>query len=157
MATDIRWPLGMQSILTTGKARNQLARFQMSDPRSGPPYRKRLSSDVPVIWDVTFRFTGDDAIIFWSWYENGTDYGRKNFILPIRTEYGIVDHEVMFLPDSLLPVSQEANVFTYTAKILARKLIIPDEFPPDIWVDPDAWKNRDIIDPAINWQWPKVS
>lgn len=156
MTTTIKWPLGLQTILKSGKARNQPARFQVSDPRSGPPYRKRLSSDVPVIWDVSFKFKGDDATIFWNWFENAIDYGRSNFILPIATEYGLVEHEVMFLPDSLLPVSEEADVFTYSAQILARKLVIPDEFPPDIWVDPDAWKMRGLLDIAINIHWPKA-
>lgn len=155
MATTIKWPLGLQSILKSGKARNQLAAFQMSDPRSGPPYRKKLSSDVPVIWDVTFKFKGDDATIFWSWFENAIDKGRANFILPIQTEFGIVDHDVMFLDESLLPVSEESDVFTYTAQVLARKLVIPPEFPPDIWVDPDIYKDRSILDPAVNWYWPK--
>lgn len=155
MATTIKWPLGLQSILKSGKARNQLAAFQMSDPRSGPPYRKKLSSDVPVIWDVTFKFKGDDATIFWSWFENAIDKGRANFILPIQTEFGLVDHEVMFLDESLLPVSEESDVFTYTAQVLARKLVIPPEFPPDIWVDPDIYKDRSILDPAVNWFWPK--
>lgn len=155
MATTIKWPLGLQSILKSGKARNQLAAFQMSDPRSGPPYRKKLSSDVPVIWDVTFKFKGDDATIFWSWFENAIDKGRANFILPIQTEFGLVDHDVMFLDESLLPVSEESDVFTYTAQVLARKLVIPPEFPPDIWVDPDIYKDRSILDPAVNWYWPK--
>jgi hypothetical protein len=155
MATDIKWPLGLQTILKSGKARNQLAAFQMADPRSGPPYRKRLSDDVPVIWDVTFKFKGDDATIFWSWFENAIDRGRKNFILPIRTEFELVDHEVMFLPDTLLPVSEESDVFTYSAQVLARKLIIPDWYPDDIWVEPGIFKDRNILDPAVNWYWPK--
>lgn len=127
----------------------------MSDPRSGPPYRKKLSSDVPVIWDVTFKFKGDDATIFWSWFENAIDKGRANFILPIQTEFGLVDHDVMFLDESLLPVSEESDVFTYTAQVLARKLVIPPEFPPDVWVNPDIYKDRSILDPAVNWYWPK--
>ncbi|EBG0542799.1 hypothetical protein OUL81_000481 [Salmonella enterica] len=154
MATDIKWPLGLHTIQKSSKARNQLATFQLADPRSGPPYRKRLSDDVPVIWDVSFIFGGDDATIFWSWFENAIDRGRTNFILPIATEFGTVDHEVMFLPDSLLPVSEAGPVFTYTAQILARKLVIPDEYPDDIWVDPDIWKYRSILDPAVNWYWP---
>ncbi|ECE3714687.1 hypothetical protein DAD08_18450 [Salmonella enterica] len=154
MATDIKWPLGLHTIQKSSKARNQLATFQLADPRSGPPYRKRLSDDVPVIWDVSFIFGGDDATIFWSWFENAIDRGRTNFILPIATEFGAVDHEVMFLPDSLLPVSEAGSVFTYTAQILARKLVIPDEYPDDIWVDPDIWKYRSILDPAVNWYWP---
>lgn len=155
MVTMLKWPLGLQTIIKSGKSRNQPSAFLMADPRSGPPYRKRLSSDIPVIWDVTFKFQGDNAIIFWSWFETGIDRGRKNFILPIRTEFGLVDHEVAFLPDTLLPVSEEGNVFTYTAQIIARKLIIPPEFPPDIWAEPDIWKEREIIDPAVNWYWPK--
>lgn len=155
MATTLKWPLGLRTILKNGKARNQPAPFLMADPRSGPPYRKRLSNDVPVIWDVTFRFQGDETIIFWSWFENGTDRGRKNFIMPIRTEYGMVEHEVTFLPDSLLPVSEDSSVFTYTAQILARKLVIPPEYPGDIWQEPGIWKDRAILDPAVNWYWPK--
>lgn len=155
MATDIKWPLGLHTIQKAGKARNQLPAFAMSDPRSGPPYRKRLSDDVPVIWNVSFVFTGDDVTIFWSWFENGIDKGRKNFILPIATEFGLVDHEVMFLPDSLLSTSESGPAFTYTAQILARQLIIPEQYPDDIWVEPEIFKDRSILDPAVNWYWPK--
>lgn len=131
MATDIRWPENLRGILTEGKSRRQGAIFSMSDPKVAPPYKKIRSTDVPVFWDITLRFHSADAAAFRKWFENDISYGRRWFTMPVKTEFGLIDHDVVFMPDSLLVASREAEVFTYTATIMARKLIIPRKFTPD--------------------------
>lgn len=130
----IPYPTGLPSPLAT-KTRSQSARYAMLSPRRGPAYAQKTGSDVPTQWQVTFRFTEGQAQSFWLWFNsaNYLDGGVVKFNLPLRTEFGIVTHECQFVPDSLLPASSEGNVWTYTAEITARKLVIPQE-----WIDAES-------------------
>lgn len=126
MAT-IDYPATLPSPLAT-KTRSQPARYSMLDPRRGPSYSQKTGTDVSTQWSLTFRFTEHHAQIFWLWYETVIDGGVAKFNLPLRTEFGIVTHECQFVPDSLLPASNDARVWTYTATITARKLVIPQSY-----------------------------
>ncbi len=125
----ITYPTGLPSPLAT-KSRSQAASFSMLDPRRGPSYTQKTGNDVPTQWDLTFRFDYRQAQRFWLWFEMESylDKGANEFELPLRTEFGIVTHTCRFLPDSLVPASSDANVWTYTATITARKLVIPQEY-----------------------------
>lgn len=125
----IPYPTGLPSPLAT-KTRSQSASFSMLDPRRGPSYTQKTGNDVPTQWDLTFRFNEQQAQQFWLWFDLGAylDKGANEFILPLRTEFGIVSHTCRFLPDSLVPASSAARVWTYTATITARKLVIPQEY-----------------------------
>ena len=155
MATTIKWPAGLPLIQSAGKSRVQQSDYLLSNPRSGPPYRKNLSTDVPVFWDVTFIFYGDDTAIFWSFYTNTIKRGREWFLLNIKTEFGLVEYECMFMPDTIRLQSEAGSVFTYSAQIMSREIIIPSEFPDDIADEPEIFRQRSILDPAVNWFWPK--
>ena len=55
------YPLHIRTILRTQKSRTQPAAFRMAEPRRGYGYAQATGTDVPVFWDVAFRFTGDEA------------------------------------------------------------------------------------------------
>ncbi|EEJ5117646.1 hypothetical protein CG651_001187 [Salmonella enterica] len=133
MATDIKWPASLPGIITSGKSRSSPASYRLIIPRVGTGFRKNTSQNVPVSWNVTFKFSRDEASIFWSWFINILDRGRNSFILPIKTEFGITDYEVVLLPEKLVPLDESDGTFTYGATIYSRGLIIPKAIEIDIY------------------------
>lgn len=123
MATDITWPVSLQGMITTGNSRRTVPAHTMIQPRSGPAYVKYKSPDGPVFWDAELRFSQQDAAVFWLWFRKALRYGANTFILPVRTEAGLIDHEVMFLPDSIVSLSEGSGIFTYSATLMSRGLI----------------------------------
>lgn len=155
----LQYPLGLGTIVVSAKSRSQNAKFGMVNPKRGPGYKQLTGSDVPVFWTAQFKFTKSEAKRFWLWFSH-KDYlngGVNDFILPIGTEFGLVDHVCSFLPDSLMDTSQDGAVFTYSATITARKLIIPQEsldmasYIVEDFMNPNDWA---LIDLAMNEVWP---
>lgn len=118
------YPLTIRTILHAGKSRNQPASFRLAEPRRGYGYAQQIGTDVPVFWDVAFRFTESEAIAFQLWFTQIINRGADEFTLPLRTEFGMVTHTCRFLPDSLLPAQEDGPLFTYKASIMARGQVI---------------------------------
>lgn len=160
--TIIAYPVGLPTFLFAGKSRNQPAQFTESNPRRGPSYTQKIGSDMPVFWDVTFRFNEDDAQRFQLWVKLSQylDNGLNEFILPIKTEFGLVDHTCRFLSTSFLDTKQDSQTsFTYNATIMARKLVVPQSYLDngDYIVTLPDWKTyASLLDVTINQEWPTV-
>lgn len=156
----IAYPLDLRTIIKQGKARSQPAQFSMSDSARGPGYVQPTGSDVPVNWSITFKFTQKEAQRFWLWFSSASylDKGRNTFILPIKTEFGTVEHECQFLPDGLMSCSEDGSTFVYTATITARALIIPEDFTDiETFIVENVMmedSDRALFDEALNLKWP---
>lgn len=74
----VSYPAGLETVLMA-KSRNQAATFSMYEPKSGPGYTKNTSIDVPVFWDVTFKFKASDAQRFQAWFVSTLNRGRNPF------------------------------------------------------------------------------
>ena len=152
----IPYPFGLGTIVSASKSRSQVASYGMTEPKRGPAYIQKTGTDVPVFWSVVFRFPKPQAQRFWMWFQlpEYLDKGANSFTLPIKTEFGLVDHECVFLPDSLMNESEEGNVFTYSATIRARELVVPEVYLTlgSFYVEdtlPDE-NDRMLIDYAMN-------
>lgn len=157
----IAYPLGLSTIQRQSKSRSQVPTFTQSDPRRGAAYFQEIGTDTPVFWDITFKFDKSDRVRFWLWFTQPQflNRGIKKFTLPIKTEFGLVDHECNFLADSLMNVSEEGEIFTYTARIMARSLITPPDYSnaADMIVGLDDWLLwANLLDQTINIEWPKA-
>lgn len=119
------FPLSLRTIIRSGKSRSQPAAFSMSEPRRGYAYAQAIGTDTPVFWDVTFKFTQPEAALFQLWFTQTIQRGLLEFTLPIKTEFGLQTHTCRFLPDGLLPVQEDGEIWVYSAKIMARAQIIP--------------------------------
>lgn len=119
------YPLALNTILRASKSRSQPAAFSMREPRRGYGYAQATGTDVPVFWDVEFRFSRAEAVRFQLWFVGVIGRGVDEFTLPIRTEFGTLTHTCRFLPDSLLPCREEGETFGYTATIMARAQVFP--------------------------------
>jgi hypothetical protein len=94
-------------------------------PRRGLGYANALGTVTPVFWDVGFRFTMAEAWAFYTWFVYLIERGRREFLMPIRTEFGLIEHSLQFLPGTLLDLREEGEVFTYRATVMARAEILP--------------------------------
>jgi hypothetical protein len=151
------YPLTIRSILRAGKSRTQPAAFTMAEPRRGFGYSQATGTDVPVFWDVVFRFTEQEAQVFWTWFRFIIANGVDEFTMPIRTEFGVIEHTCRFLPDSLLPVKEEGQLFSYSATIMARELQVPDgveEAAELIVALPDWWTWSQLLDQTVTVEMP---
>jgi hypothetical protein len=119
------YPFGLRTVITASKSRSQPAAFGVSSPRRGYAYFQATGTDTPVLWDVTFRFDRCDAVNFQLWFTQTLQRGVLDFTLPIKTEFGVLDHTCNFLPDGLLDTRENGEIWEYTARILARAQVIP--------------------------------
>lgn len=100
----------------------------MAEPRRGWGYAQATGTDTPVFWEGQFRFSTAQAVAFQLWFTQQLQRGILEFTMPIRTEFGLLDHVCRFLPDGLADAVEEGGVWTYAVKIMARRQIIPQEF-----------------------------
>lgn len=110
------------------KSRSQPAAFTVAEPRRGYGYRQAVGTDTPVIWDCVFRFREQDAVRFQLWFTIQLQRGLLEFTMPIRTEFGLLDHVCQFLPDGLLDATEEGGVWTFKASVMARAQVVPDAY-----------------------------
>ncbi len=151
------YPLSIRTILKAGKSRTQPPAFSMSEPRRGYAYAQSTGTDVPVFWDVSFLFSRDEAVSFQLWFRRTLNYGVNEFTMPIKTEFGTVEHTCRFLPDSLLPTSEVGPFFAYSATIMARKLVIPATYDEaaDLIVGLPNWSHwTELLDEAMTAEMP---
>ena len=125
------YPYWLPAPLKAGKSRRQAPGFRVIEPYRGRMYVQPIGTETPVVWDLTFRFTQTQAQAFWLWFETGLGKGVEPFQMLLRTEFGNVQHELQFLPDGLLDATEDGPHFTYRAQVLARKLVIPQEYMDD--------------------------
>jgi len=126
--TIATYPGWLPKPLKAGKTRQTAPGFRITEAYRGRAYTQPIGTDVPVFWDLTFRFTQAQAQAFWLWFETVINRGAEPFTMDLRTEFGAVNHELQFMPDGLLPTTEDGPHFTYKATVLARKLVIPDEY-----------------------------
>ncbi|MEJ2800637.1 hypothetical protein WAE61_02060 [Comamonadaceae bacterium PP-2] len=122
------YPSTLPLLLRAQKARSQVASFSINEPRRGPGYVQETGTDTPVFWTGQFRFTRAEAIAFQIWFTQTIRRGALKFTMPIRTEFGLIDHECQFLPDGLADPTEDGDVWTYSVQLMARTQIIPQEY-----------------------------
>ncbi len=155
---SVAYPLHLRTILRAGKSRSQPAAFSMSEPRRGYAYVRATGTDTPVFWDVVFRFTTADALIFQLWFTQILQRGVLEFTMPIRTEFGVLVHVCRFLPDGLLPAEEEGDLWTYKATIMARAQIVPAGYAEaaELIVGLPDWTNwGGLLDQTVNVEMPE--
>lgn len=155
----VAYPLALRTILRAGKSRTQPAAFSINEPRRGYAYVQAIGTDTPVFWDVAFRFTTEEALIFRLWFTQIINRGIDEFTLPIRTEFGVQTYTCRFLPDSLLPATEEGETWGYSATIMAREELIPAlyEDAADLIVTLPDWRDwASMLDMAMTAEMPEA-
>lgn len=109
------------------KRRRQAPPWAMLGARRGPGYLVNGGTVPPVFFEVEWVFTAEQAVLFRLWFETVVARGALPFTLALRTEFGLVDHQVQMLPDSLLPAAEEGGAWRYSATLMAAAQAIPAE------------------------------
>jgi hypothetical protein len=118
---DATYPLGLNTIQSVSKIRSQGAVYVVGANTSTP---ETTGEDVPVYWDCALVFDAVQALTFRTWFDTTLDHGRAPFVLPIKTEVGIVDHTVSIDPSVPASVRHDGGVWTYTMRLMSRALNI---------------------------------
>jgi hypothetical protein len=130
----VAFPLGLRTIITAEKSRRQPASFGMADPRRGPGYAEPVGTDRPYFFDAVWRFTTAEAQTFRAWFSDDLDEGLLEFTMPVKTETGLRELTLRFLPDNLLDSREVGALWEYRATIMTRSLagplIVPAPPPP---------------------------
>ncbi|WP_330983609.1 MULTISPECIES: hypothetical protein [Enterobacterales] len=122
---ELTWPEGLSPAVKSGKRRTHSASYAASDPTVAPLYLKNISTDQPTTWDVNFVLGKYDADYFWRWYTDTIEGGRRHFIMPIDTEFGLTQQKVIFDPETAITVTQQGALFSYSARLICRTFAIP--------------------------------
>lgn len=153
------YPSTLPLLLRAQKSRSQVAPFTISEPRRGAGYVQRTGTDTPVFWTGQFRFSEDQAIAFQLWFTQTVDRGALPFTMRIRTEFGLLEHVCQFLPDGLGDATEDGGVYTYSAQIMARKQLIPQEYidAGDLITGLPNWRRwASILDQVVTQDLPEV-
>lgn len=153
------YPNHIRTILRAGKSRRQPAAFSLAEPRRGFAYVREIGTDTPVFWDVEFRFTPAEALVFRLWFANTIRRGIDEFTMPIRTEFGLITHTCRFLPDSLMDTSESGETFGYRATIMARAEVIPSDYmaASDLIVALPDWTSwAGLLDQTVTAEMPRA-
>lgn len=125
--TPAPYPTGLRRPLAS-KSRTQPAAFAIREPRRGMGYVQQTGTDVPAFWDLQWTLSESDAQRLQLWFRIVLQRGVVPFTLPLATEFGDVEHQVQFLSENLLPHSSAGGVHSYSATVMARKLLVPAAF-----------------------------
>ncbi|CAN7597943.1 hypothetical protein LJR039_004373 [Pseudorhodoferax sp. LjRoot39] len=153
------YPAHLPALLRATKIRSQAPAFSIYEPRRGYGYAQAVGTDVPVFWDGEFRFAPSEAVVFQLWLKTALLGGLLEFTMPILTEFGLLEHVCRFLPDSLADATEQAGVYTYKVKIMARAQVFPDGYlgAADLIIGLPDWPSwLDPLDRAINVEMPEA-
>lgn len=153
------YPATLPPLLRASKSRSQAAAFSIAEPRRGYGYVQAVGTDVPVFWDGEFRFKASEAIAFQLWLKTVVLGGLLEFTMPIRTEFGLIEHVCRFLPDGLADATESGGVYTYKVRLMARAQVVPDEYmqAADLIVGLPFWEQwAGLLDQAMNVEMPEA-
>lgn len=150
------YPSYLRGAIQQGKVRNVAPQFISSQPLAGTPYFQQLTDESPVTWDFRLIFNTFDAMAFDAWFVSTVNNGNDYFDMPIRTEQGLVDHNVKFLPDGIPNrVTETGGVITYSCSVIARKINRPIDPLFILGIRDAGYTSEDLslLDIAINRDW----
>lgn len=164
---DIDYPADLRAFLI-GRGKKQTAKIRTTQPLSGPAYIEKLSTDAPVIYEVSFKFglgCFNEALLFRAWVEyKGIDRGVP-FNIPLNHEgfnEGNQTQEVQVLPSSgydiLSNVHQGQGIYEYKAILRCRKEVtgLEDYYPIIVDGGKDLLENMGNLDIAMNQVSPRA-
>lgn len=151
------FPSSIRPAIRASKTRRQAAAFSASSKNAGRLYVQATGPDTPVIWDIEFRLTGVEAAALQQWFIFEINRGIDEFMMPIRTEFGLIMHKCRFLPEGLMDATEDGQSWVYRARIMARAQVIPTVYSDaaDLIVALPDWPQwGSLLDQAINSEWP---
>jgi len=137
-----------------GYAFQPVSPLRRTDLTSGRARQRRLYTSTPTQASVTWLFTTDPQCqVFESWFRDALTDGASWFYMRLQTPVGTKDYKCRFTdiyqgPTLVAPIYWQ---YTATLELWERPL------PPVGWGNyPELLIGSDIIDIAINKEWPQA-
>lgn len=151
--TDIDYPEGLPNPLREGHSLTPVRPFMRTQMQSGRAKQRRLFSNVPVLgtWDFLFK-TDTQAALFEAWFKEVLNDGVEWFNIERKTPLGLIRLVCRFTDIYTGPTLVGVSMWRYSCpmEIWERPLM-----PPGWALFPDFVLNADILDLAINREWPE--
>lgn len=153
MAVD--YPAHLRLAIQQGKKRTISKTFMNTSPLDGVMYSQRLTDQAPVIWDFDLVFNAADAADAADWFLNDTDSGNEAVNMPIKTEQGLVVHEVRFI--DIPQPTEVAGTWRYSCSVQAAEIVRPEDINILADLAASGYGEKDLwnIDQAVNEGWPE--
>lgn len=147
----LKYPQGLPAPLKADRA------FQMVDPLVSTPFDSgqtrwdRQFTDVPTATPISFIFSDVQCMAFEAWYRDALKDGANWFTIPLRSAVGRNEEVAHFAKAYSGPERLGFDRWRITATIVLRRRPIP---APGWGEFPEFLLEADVIDKAINREWP---
>lgn len=151
---DIFYPKELPVPLKDGFGLEPVSPFLRTPLTSGRSRQRRLYTSVPTQASVKWSFKKDnEAQLFEAWFRDALMDGVAWFYMRLKTPLGIQPYKCRFTEPYKGPflVSGKFWQFTATLELWERQLL-----PPGWGLFPELVAGSDIIDLALNKEWPEA-
>lgn len=151
---DIFYPKELPIPLKDGFGFEPVSPFLRTTLTSGRSRQRRLYTSVPTQASVKWSFKKDnEAQLFEAWFRDALMDGIAWFYMRLKTPLGIQSYKCRFAGPYKGPflVSGKFWQFTATLELWERPLL-----PPGWGLFPELVAGSDIIDLALNKEWPEA-
>lgn len=152
--TDINYPDGLPWPTRDGYDVNTVQPFRRTQMVSGRSRNRRIYESVPTAVSVTWLFHGDgEAAAFEAWFRDALLDGTEWFNCPLKTPMGEKQYVCQFTSMYTGPVPVGICAYRVTAQleIWERPLM-----PPGWGLAPEYLIHADLLDIAMNKEWPEA-
>lgn len=153
------YPSYLRGPLEASLSTDETARFQSSEPASGPYFAQIISDDSPTYYNLTFVFEYQYHLAFRAWLrqDNFAIMSGAQFEMILSTEDGEVMQVCSFTPDGIPQRTKfEGNNIYYQARIIVRKLNEPTLGQEDLILGLLELGNFATLDIIVNVDMPKM-
>lgn len=153
MAVTINYPKQLPMPQQQGYELQTVSPLLRTRLRSGRARQRRAFTNVPTIVKVNYLMTEGQAQLFEGWFRWTLKDGSEWFNCRIKTNLGLQDYVCRFADIYTGPKMISPKYWRYSAELEIRdRQTIGDD-----WVEfPDFVVGSDIIDLAVNREWPEA-
>lgn len=147
----IQYPPQLPPPLQEGYALNTVDPMMRTQMVTGRARQRTKFSYVPTYVQASFIFEEAEAAFFEAWYARTINNGVLWFECTLKTPIGFKLYEARFTKIYDGPDLVQVNRWKYSAMLELRERPLMDPY----WEQfPEYWFNKDIIDLAVNREWP---
>lgn len=149
----IQYPAKLPPPLQEGYGLSTVDPMRSTQMVTGRRRYRKVHDFVPTTVQANFNFSQAEASFFEGWFARTLENGFQWFECPLITPMGFKMYEAHFVGIYEGPSLVQINRWRYSAMLELRERPLL----PEGWEQfPDLWIGQDIIDRAINQEWPKA-
>lgn len=152
---DIYFPSQLPAPQRSGYGFNPVQTFVRTGMASGRAKQRRSFTSVPTMLPVSWMFTGPETMLFEAWFRDAINDGADWFMLELKTPlepFGQLGHYRCRFTDMYSGPELNGCLWRISANLEVWERPM---FPPG-WAEfPEFITDADIIDRAVNENWPE--